>query len=53
MYYTRFTIWLQEFVVIKNKINVMDRILTMFFFFYVIIIHILFYRSEQEYEENF
>ena len=52
MYYTRFIIWLQEFVVIKNKINVMDRILTMFFF-YVIIIHILFYRSEQEYEENF
>ena len=52
MYYTRFTIWLQEFELIKNKINVIDRILTMFFF-YVIIIHILFYRSEQEYEENF
>ena len=52
MYYTRFTIWLQEFELIKNKINVMTRILTMFFF-YVIIIHILFYRSEQEYEENF
>lgn len=52
MYYTRFTIWLQEFELIKNKINVMGRILTMFFF-YVIIIHILFYRSEQEYEENF
>ena len=52
MYYTRFTIWLQEFELIKNKINVMVRILTMFFF-YVIIIHILFYRSEQEYEENF
>ena len=32
MYYTRFTIWLQEFELIKNKINVMDRILTMFFF---------------------
>lgn len=52
MYYTRVTIWLQEFELIKNKINVMDRMLTMFFF-YVIIIHILFYRSEQEYEENF
>lgn len=52
MYYIRFTIWLQEFLVIKKKINVMYRILTMFFF-YVIIIHILFYRSEQEYEENF
>ena len=33
MYYTRFTIWLQEFAVIKNKINVMDRILTMFFLY--------------------
>lgn len=52
MYYTRFTVWLQEFELIKNKINVMDRVLTMFFF-YVIIMHILFYRSEQEYEENF
>ena len=52
MYYTRFTIWLQVFHEIKNEINSMDRILTMFFF-YVIIIHILFYRSEQEYEENF
>ena len=51
MYYTRFTIWLQEFELIKNKINVMDGILTMFF--YVIIIHILFYRSERNYEENF
>lgn len=30
----------------------MNKILTMFFF-YGIIIHILFYRSEQEYEENF
>ena len=40
MYYTRFTIWLQEFDEIKNEINFMDRILTMFF--YVIIIHILF-----------
>lgn len=52
MYYTRFTIWLQEFELIKNKINVMDRILTMFFFLCYYYTYII-YRSEQEYEENF
>lgn len=30
----------------------MNKVLTMFFF-YGIIIHILFYRSERNYEENF
>ena len=39
MYYTRFTIWLQEFELIKNKINVMDRILTMFFFMLLLYIY--------------
>ena len=53
MYYTQFELWLQVFHQIKNKINFVNRILTMFFFLWYYYTYIIFIGVNKNMKKTF